>query len=459
MKKSERLAVACLVSFLLAGCVQTTTTTGGARPDADDNDAAELNYQLGARYFRNGSYELARDRLLTSIELDPRNAVTHYTLALTYEALGNMRLATESYEESVRIAPRDHQVQNAYAVFLCKRGRFDDARRYFDRAAAIRTNDNAEVTLTNAGVCMMQQPDHAAAEGYFREALNHKANYGEALVQMAVLMQTTGEHLSARAFLQRFMNSNRTTAGVLYLAAEIEGKLGNDRGRTEFVNRLLREYSLQVNVGKPQVVYRETITAGVAAASKFDREIAGVPHYAHVELHLEPRPRGTGNLFRELIRDGSIPPSFIPAVEEGVMESLESGVIVGYPMVDVEVAVIGGTFKEQTASELAFKVAASTALQEGCRKAQPRLLEPIMSVEIIVPEEFTGEVINDLNIRKGKIEAVNTKRSVKVIQATVALSRMFGYSTALRSASQGRATFTMQFSHFDNLVEPKQLLA
>ena len=223
------------------------------------------------------------------------------------------------------------------------------------------------------------------------------------------------------------------------------------------VNRLLREYSIQVNVGKPQVVYRETITAPVEAESTFDREIAGVLHYAQVELHLEPRSRGKGNLFRELVRDGSIPMSFIPAIEEGVMESLESGVIAGYPIVDVEVAVIGGTYREQTASELAFKVAASSALQEGCRKAHPQLLEPIMSVEVIVPEEFTGEVINDLNIRKGKIEGVHTKRSVKIIDTTVALSQMFGYSTALRSASQGRATFTMQFSHFDTLVEKKEL--
>jgi elongation factor G len=223
------------------------------------------------------------------------------------------------------------------------------------------------------------------------------------------------------------------------------------------VNRLLREYSVQVNVGKPQVVYRETITKAAEAESSFDREIAGVLHYAKVELHLEPRPRGKGNLFRELVRDGSLPNSLVPAVEEGVMESLASGVIAGYPMVDVEVAVIGGIYKEQTASELAFKVAASTALQEGCRKAQPQLLEPIMSVEVIVPEEFTGEVINDLSMRKGKIEGVHTRRSVKIIHATMALSQMFGYSTALRSASQGRATFTMQFSHFDSLVEKKEL--
>ncbi|MCG6918454.1 MAG: elongation factor G [Deltaproteobacteria bacterium] len=223
------------------------------------------------------------------------------------------------------------------------------------------------------------------------------------------------------------------------------------------VNRLLREYAVQVNVGKPQVVYRETITKAAEAQSSFDREIAGVLHYAQVELHLEPRPRGKGNRFRDLVRNGSLAKSLIPPVEEGVMESLESGVIAGYPVVDVDVAVIGGIYKEQAASELAFKVAASTAVQEGCRKAQPQLLEPIMSVEIIVPEEFTGEVINDLNIRKGKIEGVHTRRSVKIIHATVALSQMFGYSTALRSASQGRATFTMQFSHFDSLVEKKEL--
>jgi elongation factor G len=223
------------------------------------------------------------------------------------------------------------------------------------------------------------------------------------------------------------------------------------------VNRLLREYSVQVNVGKPQVVYRETITAALEAEAIFDREIAADLHFARVELHLEPRARGKGNLFRDLVRDGSIPAQFIPAVEEGVLESLESGPIAGYPIVDVEVAVIGGSFKEQTASELAFKVAASTALQEGCRRAGPQLLEPVMAVEIIVPEEFTGDVINDLNIRKGKIEAVHTKPSVKIVQATVALSQMFGYSTALRSASQGRATFTMQFSHYDSLVAKKEL--
>jgi elongation factor G len=193
----------------------------------------------------------------------------------------------------------------------------------------------------------------------------------------------------------------------------------------------------------------------VEAQGIFDREIAGAQHYARVELHLEPRARGKGNLFRDLVRDGSIPSTFIEAVEQGVMEGLESGVIAGYPVVDIEAAVIGGTFREQAASELAFKVAAATALQEGLRQGQSQLLEPIMAVEVIVPEEFTGEVVNDLNIRKGRIEGIFTKQAVKIVRATVPLSHMFGYSTALRSASQGRATFTMQFSHYDSLVDKR----
>ena len=231
--------MACL---LLAGCVQTTTVSNSVNPDADEGDAAELNYQLGARYFKNGSYDLARDRLLYSIELNPKNAVAHYTLALTYEALGNLRLATDSYDQSVRIAPRDHQVQNAYAVFLCKQGDFDGARRYFERAAGITENDDAEITLTNAGVCMMQKPDHVGAENFFRQALEHKANYGEALIQMALLKRATGDFLNARAFVQRYLGGNPASPGVLYLGMQIEDELGDERARTDFSNQILRDF-------------------------------------------------------------------------------------------------------------------------------------------------------------------------------------------------------------------------
>lgn len=242
MSTSERILVGLAACLLMLGCVTTTTTTGGAQPDADEGDAAELNYQLGARYYRNGNYELARDRLLYSIELNPRNAVAYYTLALAYEKLENLRLATEAYEQAVRVAPRDYNVLNAYAVFLCNQRQFDDARKNFDRGAKIAENDNAEITLTNAGVCMMQKPDVAQAEVYFRQALDQKSNYGEALLQLSLLKFGTQDYLSARAFLQRYLSGNVASPGVLYLGVRIETELGDDRARTEYSNQILREF-------------------------------------------------------------------------------------------------------------------------------------------------------------------------------------------------------------------------
>lgn len=240
MNKSEVYAVVLLSGFLLSACV--STTTGKPPPEANESDAAKLNYELGARYYQNGKYELARDRLLLSLELDPRLATARTTLAMTYEAMGNMRLATEAYEHAVRTATRDFEVHNAYAVFLCKQGDFQGARKYFEKAANHPENDNAERTLTNAGLCMAQKPDVADAERLFREALDRRSTYGEALLQLCLLKYQAEDFMSARAFLQRYMSTSKSTAGVLFLASEIEGKLGNDRGRSEFVNQLLREF-------------------------------------------------------------------------------------------------------------------------------------------------------------------------------------------------------------------------
>jgi type IV pilus assembly protein PilF len=227
--------------FLMAGCVSTTTGSI-TEPVRNDDEASELNYQLGARYYQQGSYELAKDRLLLAVEIDPKMAVAHTTLALTYEALENLRLARESYENAVRAAPRDFSVQNIYAVFLCRQQDYDQAEKHFEKAAKHRENDNAEVTMTNAGVCMGQKPDPVAAEKFFRMALDNKSNYGEALLQLCLLKYQAKDYLSARAFLQRYMSSNISTAGILYLASRIEDKLGNDRGRTQFENQLIREF-------------------------------------------------------------------------------------------------------------------------------------------------------------------------------------------------------------------------
>jgi elongation factor G len=215
------------------------------------------------------------------------------------------------------------------------------------------------------------------------------------------------------------------------------------------ISRMQREFNTGVNVGKPQVVYRETVGKPAAASAVFEKEVAGQRHFAEVELAIRPLSRGEGTRFRSAIPEGVIPEIYLPAIEKGVKDAMEYGHLMGYPVVDVEAALTGGSFRDAAGSDLAYTVAASMACREAFKKAEPYLLEPIMAVEVFVPDAFMGEVIGDLNSRSGKIESISAKMGNQVINAVVPLSRMFGYSTALRSASQGRGNFTMQFSHFD----------
>jgi elongation factor G len=212
---------------------------------------------------------------------------------------------------------------------------------------------------------------------------------------------------------------------------------------------MVREFNTRVNVGKPQVVYRESIESAAESTATFDREVSGQRHFGQVRLQLSPLARGSGNAFRTTAPPEAIPEIYLPAVENGVMEALESGTLMGYPVVDVQAVLLGGEFRESLGSELAFRVSASMACKEALAGGAPYLLEPIMSVEVFVPEASMGDVIGDLNARGGKVEAIEHRTGLQVIQATVPLARMFGYSTALRSATQGRGTFSMHFSHFD----------
>ncbi len=213
--------------------------------------------------------------------------------------------------------------------------------------------------------------------------------------------------------------------------------------------RLKREFLLDVNTGKPQVVYRETISQRAVTEKVFDREWAGVMHFAGIRIEVSPMERGKGNRFVNNCSNPLMTEAYIASVEEGVREASESGVLMGYPVIDVQTTLLNAKVKEPLSTPLSFRIVASMAFKEACELASPVLLEPMMKVEIIVPEEFVGDVIGDLNTRAGKIERITTKGTVKILAAVVPLSRMFGYSTALRSASQGRATFTMQFSHYD----------
>ena len=220
------------------------------------------------------------------------------------------------------------------------------------------------------------------------------------------------------------------------------------------LHRMEREYNLSVNIGKPQVVYRETISEAVEMEETFDRELGGTRHQAQVRLHLIPNTRGEGNLFLNLIPEDSLPQPLIEAIKSSINEAFTSGVLSGYPVTDVKVILESARTMESQPSEMAFRVAASMAFRNGCLKASPVLLEPVMKLEIIVPDEFLGEVIGDINARKGKIEQIFPRKRVQQVQATAPLSQLFGYSTVLRSSSQGRATFTMQFSHYNKVASP-----
>jgi elongation factor G len=292
---------------------------------------------------------------------------------------------------------------------------------------------------TGETLCAMDHP-----------VLLEKIEYYEPVISIAIEPKTHADQEKLDEVLEKFMAEDPT----------LQLKKDEDTGQSilsgmgelhleVIISRMKREFKTNVNVGKPQVVYRETIEKACEGFAVFDKEIAGQRHFAKVILKLTPLERGSPNRFISEIDEQTIPDIFIPAIEKGVMESLESGALMGYPVVDVKATLIGGEFKESLGTELAYTVSASMACKTALANGQPFLLDPIMNVEIFVPETFMGDVIGDLNSRNGKIESIAHKMDALVIRATVPLARMFGYSTSLRSATQGRGTFTMQFSHFD----------
>jgi elongation factor G len=214
------------------------------------------------------------------------------------------------------------------------------------------------------------------------------------------------------------------------------------------VDRMFREFKVEANVGKPQVAYRETITRSVEAEGRYIRQTGGKGQYGHCWLRLHPQEPGKGFEFENAIVGGVIPKEFINPIQKGIEEAMAGGVLAGYPMVDLKVEVFDGSYHDVDSSEMAFKIAGSLGFKEGAAKARPVLLEPVMDVEVVTPEEYMGDVIGDLNSRRGKIHGMNPRSGVQVIEALVPLAEMFGYATDLRSKTQGRATYTMQFAHY-----------
>ena len=215
------------------------------------------------------------------------------------------------------------------------------------------------------------------------------------------------------------------------------------------VDRLRREFKVDANVGNPQVAYKETIRKKVVQEGKFVRQSGGRGQFGHVWIEIEPNEKGKGFVFENAIVGGVIPKEYINPVSDGIEEAMKNGVLAGYPVEDVKIKLFDGSYHDVDSSEMAFKIAGSMAFKEGARKANPVLLEPIMEVEVVTPEEYMGDVMGDLSSRRGRIEGMSQRSDAQVIKAMVPLSEMFGYATTMRSMTQGRAIYTMQFSHYD----------
>jgi elongation factor G len=352
---------------------------------------------------------------------------------LTYVRIysGKMHTKETTYNPSRKINEKLSRILRMHAN---KRERIDSAD-----AGSIVGVVGLKESSTGETLCSVDYP-----------VLLEKMEFYEPVISIAIEPKTHADQEKLDQVLEKFMTEDPT----LRLKKDEDTGQSILSGMGELhleiiISRMRREFNTNVTVGKPQVVYRETIEKEGEGSAVFDNEIAGQRQFAKVTLKLIPLERGSKNKFISKVTEETIPDIFIPAVEKGVMESLESGSLMGYPVVDVKAILTGGAFKESLGTELAYTVSASMACKTALANGEPFLLDPIMDVEIFVPEAFMGDVIGDLNSRKGKIGSIAHKMDAVVIKAIVPLARMFGYSTSLRSATQGRGTFTMQFSHFD----------
>ena len=347
---------------------------------------------------------------------------------------GVFKVGTEAYNPRLK---RGEKISRIFQMHAHQRNRVEEAK-----AGEIIAVMGLKETTTGDTLCDRNRP-------IFLEPID----FYKPVMSIAVEPRTSRDQEKLTESLEKLSEEDPT----------FQVKVDEDTGQTilsgmgelhldVLVNRLLTEYNLEVNVGRPQVVYRETIEKEVEASAKFMKEIEEVKHFAEVFLRISTNQRGKGIEFHSNVPEGSLPAEGVLSVEEGIRESSTMGVVLGYPMTDLRVTLLKANIDPAHPSPLALKIASSNALREGCRKAQPVLMEPMMEVNIIVPEEFMGEVVGDLKSRKSSVEAISPKGRVTMIKATSPLTRMFGYSTDLRSLTQGRGTFTMQFSHYDKAI-------
>ena len=327
-------------------------------------------------------------------------------------------------------------------------------RERIGRLVKMHANKREEITEVYAGdICAVGLRDTNTGDTLCDPGapiVLEAIEFPDPVIQIAIEPKTKADQEKLGEALQKLakedpsfrVNVNRETgqtliAGMGELHLEI------------IVDRMLREFKVDANVGKPQVAYRETIRRPAEAEGRFVRQTGGHGQFGVVELKIEPMEKGGGFEFEDGTKGGSIPRNFIPSIEHGVKEAMESGVLAGYPMVDVKAIVVDGKYHEVDSSEIAFKIAGSMAFKEAAEKASPVLLEPVMDVEVVTPQEFMGDVIGDLNARRGKIQEMENRAGAQVIAARVPLATMFGYATKLRSITQGRANYTMQFAVYE----------
>jgi len=329
-----------------------------------------------------------------------------------------------------------------------------DRRERIGRLVKMHANKREEITEVFAGdICAVGLRDTTTGDTLCDPAhpiILEAIEFPDPVIQIAIEPKTKADQQKLGEALQKLakedpsfrVSVNKETAQTLIAGM---GELHLEI----IVDRMLREFKVDANIGKPQVAYRETIRRPAEAEGRFVRQTGGHGQFGVVELKIEPLAKGTGFEFEDGTKGGSIPRNFIPSIENGIKEAMETGVLAGYPMVDVKAIVIDGKYHDVDSSELAFKIAGSMAFKEAVEKASPVLLEPVMDVEVVTPLDFMGEVIGDLNSRRGKIQEMENRAGAQIIAARVPLATMFGYATKLRSITQGRANYTMQFAVYE----------
>jgi elongation factor G len=432
--QSKIIPVLCGASFKNKGVQALLDAVVDFLPAPSDNPVVEahhvgINDTVQIKTEASGNFAALAFKLMT----DP------YVGKLTFFRVYSGTLNAGSYIYN-SISEKKERISRLLRMHANHREEVDSVRAG-DIAAAV----GLKFTRTGDTLCSEDDP-----------VIMERITFPEPVIQIAIEPKTKADQDKLSDALVKLADEDPTFR--INIDEETSQTLISGMGELHLeiiVDRMKREFKVEANVGKPQVAYRETITQTVQAEGKFVRQSGGRGKFGHVWLEVSPNEPGKGFEFVNAIIGGVVPKEYIPAVSAGCQEAMRNGVIAGFPMVDVKVKLYDGSYHEVDSDEISFKVAGSMGFKEGARKAKPVLLEPMMSVEVISPEEYLGDVMGDLNSRRGRIEGFNARKDAQVIKAMVPLSEMFGYATVLRSMTQGRAIYTMQFSHYSEV--PKSI--